>query len=76
MNKWDAWVKCGALGSEMESAALMIVASASRVRMGTVLLVVANQERAKAGLPNPQVHDMTDVIRTAVEAVRVLIRQG
>ena len=76
MNKWDAWVKCGALGSEMESAALMIVASALRVRMGTVLLVVANQERAKAGLPNPQVHDMTDVIRTAVEALRVLIRKG
>mgnify|MGYP002622749491 CR=1 FL=1 len=76
LNKWDAWVKCGALGSEMESAALMIVASVLRVRMGSALLVVANQERAKAGLPNPQVHDMTDVIRTAVEAVRVLIRKG
>ena len=74
-DKWDAWVKCGALGSEMESAALMIVASALRVRMGTVLLVVANQERAKAGLPNPQVHDTTDVTRTAVEAVRILIQK-
>lgn len=76
LDKWDAWVKCGALGSEMESAALMIAASALRVRMGSVLLVIANQEREKAGLPNPQVHDTENVIRTAVEALRVLIRKG
>ena len=38
MNKWDAWVKCGCLASEMESAALYIVGSCLRVRVGTVLL--------------------------------------
>lgn len=76
LDKWDAWVKCGALGSEMESAALMIAASALRVRMGSVLLVIANQEREKAGLPNPQVHDTENVIRVAVEALRVLIRKN
>ena len=72
-NKWKAWVACGALGSEMESAALMTVASALHVRMGTVLLTMANQERAKAGLENPQVHDTDSAIRVAVEAVRRLI---
>ena len=72
--KWDAWIKCGALASEMESAALMVVASTLRVRMGTVLLALANQERERAGLPNPQVHDTSGAIQTAIEAVRVLIR--
>ena len=75
INKWDAWCRLGTLASEMESAALFTVASYLRVRCGTVLLVVANQERAKAGLPNPQVHDTDMAIRCAIEAVRVLIRE-
>lgn len=75
MNKWDAWVACGALASEMESAALFIVGGILRVRVGTVLLTVANQERAKAGLSNPQEHDTEKAIRTAVEALRILIAE-
>lgn len=75
LNKWDAWVKCGALGSEMESAALFIVGACLRVRVGTVLLTIANQERAKAGLDNEQVHDTSGAIRTAIEAIRMLMAQ-
>ncbi len=45
LNKWEAWKRLGCLASEMESAALFIVASALRVRVGSVFLVVANQER-------------------------------
>ncbi|MEE1115193.1 MAG: uridine phosphorylase [Eubacterium sp.] len=75
LNKWDAWIRCGALGSEMESAALFTVGSTLRVRTGTVLLTIANQERAKAGLDNPQVHDTDGAIRTAIEAIRRLIRE-
>lgn len=75
MNKWDAWVRCGCLASEMESAALYIVGSALRVRVGAVLLVMANQERAKQNLPNPVVHDVDAPVRTAIEAVRTLIRE-
>lgn len=75
LNKWDAWVRCGALASEMESAALFVVGSCLRVRVGSCFLVVANQEREKAGLPNKQVHDTDGAIRTAVEAVRILIRR-
>ena len=74
-NKWEAWIRCGALASEMESAALFIVGSLLRVRVGTILRVIANQERAKAGLTNIQVHDTVGAIRTAVEAIRILIRQ-
>ena len=75
LNKWDAWIKCGALASEMESAAMYIVGSTLRVRVGTVLLVVANQERAKMGLSNPQAHDTERAIEAAVEATRILIRK-
>lgn len=75
MDKWNAWVRMGCKASEMESAAAFIVAGYLHVRAGSVLLVMANQERAKAGLSNPVVHDTDVAIRTAVEAVRILIRE-
>ncbi|MDD5791947.1 MAG: uridine phosphorylase [Erysipelotrichaceae bacterium] len=71
---WDAWVKLGCKASEMESAALFIVAQYLHVRCGSCFLVVANQERAKAGLENKQVHDTDLAIKVAVEAIRTLIR--
>ncbi|MEG2699881.1 MAG: uridine phosphorylase [Hungatella sp.] len=71
--KWQAWIRCGALASEMESAALFITGSCRRVRVGTILLTVGNQEREKEGLSNPIVHDTDVAIGTAVEAVRRLI---
>lgn len=72
-NKWNAWLRMGCLASEMESAALYIVGQFLRVRVGSCFLVVANQERAKKGLPNKQVHDMEIAIETAVEALKELI---
>ncbi len=72
--KWDAWKKLGVLASEMESAALYVVAAHLGVRAGTVLLVMANQEREALGLDNPVVHDTEAAITTAVEAVRNLIK--
>ena len=74
-NKWQAWLRMGCLASEMESAALFIAGSFLRVRVGSCFLVVANQERAKAGLPNEQVHDTELAIRTAIEALRILIHE-
>ncbi len=72
-NKWEAWIRCGCLASEMESAALFTAGSCLRVRVGTVLLVLANQERARMGLDNPQVHNTEAAVQTAVEAMRILI---
>ena len=57
----------------MESSTLFIVGNYLRLRTGAVMLVVANQERAKKGLPNPQVHDMEVVYKTTIEAVKSLI---
>lgn len=75
LNKWEAWKRLGCLASEMESAALFIVGSALRVRVGSCFLVMANQERDKAGLENPVVHDTDMAVRVAVQAVRNLIRE-
>ena len=74
-DKWQAWIRVCCLASEMESAALFIAGGFLRVRVGTCLLVVANQERAKKGLPNDQVHDTSMAIKTAIEAIRILIQQ-
>lgn len=72
-NKWNAWIAAGCLASEMESAALFVVSSVLRAKAGSVFSVVWNQERAEKGLSNPEVHDNTAAIKTAVEAVRTLI---
>ncbi len=72
-NKWQAWLKLGCLASEMESAALFIAGSFLKVKVGSIFLVVANQERARAGMENPVVHDTDSAIKTAIEAIRELI---
>ena len=71
--KWQAWLKLGCKASEMESAALFVVADYLKVRCGSVFLVVANQEREKAGLYNPVEHDTDAAVRCGVEALRILI---
>lgn len=73
LNKWNAWLAMGCLASEMESAALFIVGSYLHVKVGSVFLAVANQEREKAGLENPVVHDTEGTIEVAIEAIRALI---
>ncbi len=75
-NKWNAWLKLGCLASEMESAALFIVASYLKVKVGSIFLVVANQEREKQGLENPVAHDTELAIKTAVEAIKNLINEN
>ena len=72
---WRAWIKAGCLASEMESAALYIVAQVLGVRAGCVLNTVWNQEREAKGLNNPKVHDTSPAIKTAIEAIRVLLSE-
>lgn len=72
LNKWEAWKRLGCLASEMESAALFVAGSYLKVKVGSVFLVVANQEREKLGLENPIVHDTDKAIKTAIEAIKLL----
>ncbi|MEG0091770.1 MAG: uridine phosphorylase, partial [Oscillospiraceae bacterium] len=75
-NKWQAWLRGGCLASEMESAALFTVCSALGARAGAVMLCVWNQEREKAGLDNKNEHDTEKAIKTAVEAIKILIDES
>ncbi len=75
IEKWQAWLRLGTLASEMESAPLFVIGSALGVRTGAVFQVYANQERALHGLDNPILKDSTPAIRTAIEAVRILMKQ-
>lgn len=75
LDKWEAWKRLGCLASEMESAALFVVASSLHVRVGSCFLVMANQERERKGLANPVVHDTDMAVQVAVEALRTLIRE-
>ncbi|MBQ3561226.1 MAG: uridine phosphorylase [Oscillospiraceae bacterium] len=75
LNKWEAWKRLGVKASEMESAALFVVASHLKVRCGSCFLVVGNQERNALGMDNPIVHETEGAITVAVEAIRKLIKQ-
>ena len=72
---WKAYIDLGVLCSEMECAALFTAGRFLRVRTGAVLLVMANQERAKKGYQNPVIHDTDDAIRSVIAAMRILIRK-
>ncbi len=76
LDKWEAWKRLGVLASEMESAALFTCAAALGVRCGSVFAVLWNQERKKAGFPDePDCLDTARAIETAVQALRLLIRE-
>lgn len=73
LNKWQAWKKLGCKASEMESAALFTAGSALKIKIGSIFLTVANQEREKLNLENPVVHDTDTAIKAAIEALKILI---
>ena len=75
LNKWEAWKRLNVLASEMESAALFVVASYLNVRCGSEFFVVGNQEREKKGLDNPIYHDTEVAIEVVIQGMRNLIKK-
>ena len=71
--KWDSWKRLGVKASEMESAALFVVASALGCRCGSCFHVVWNQEREAAGLDQKMSEDTSTSVRVAVEGLKLLI---
>ncbi len=71
--KWDAWKRLGVLASEMETAALFTVAAVRGISAGCILHPLWNQERKAAGLADPENFDLDIAIKTAVEALRMII---
>lgn len=74
LHKWEAWKRLGVVGSEMESAALFVVAAHLGVRCGSCFHVVWNQERQAAGLDQAESHDTAGAIEVTIEAIKRMIR--
>ena len=72
--KWESWKRLGVKASEMESAALFVVADALKCRCGSCFHVVWNQEREAAGLDQEMSEDTTAAVEVGVEALKLLIQ--
>ena len=75
LQKWEAWKRLGVLASEMESAALFVVADALGCRCGSCFHVIWNQEREAAGLDQAMSEDTSAAVRVGVEAMKRIIAQ-
>lgn len=75
LQKWESWKRLGVKASEMESAALFVVAAALGVRCGSCFHAVWNQEREKAGLEMPMTEDTTAAVRVGIEAMKRIIAE-
>ena len=71
--KWESWKRLGVKASEMESAALFVVAAALGCRCGSCFHVIWNQEREAAGLDQKMNEDTANSVKVAVEALKLLI---
>lgn len=75
LQKWEAWKRLGVKASEMESAALFVVADALHCRCGSCFHVIWNQEREAAGLDQQMSEDTSAAVRVAVDALKIIIEQ-
>jgi uridine phosphorylase len=77
--RWNAWVAGGAICSEMESAAIFIIAAIHRKRAGGAMLMINDPELGELSIEDRQKHmaefDADRVIRVAVEGLKILIEQ-
>ena len=71
--KWESWKRLGVKASEMESAALFVVAAALGVRCGSCFHVIWNQEREKLGMEMPMTEDTSGAVRVGIEAMKRII---
>lgn len=73
LEKWEAWKRLHVKASEMESAALFVVADALQCRCGSIFHVIWNQERESAGLDQKMDENTASAVEAGVEALKLLI---
>ena len=74
-SRWNSYLKCQCLTSEMETAAVFSVGIVRHVRCGAVLTALWNVERSKANLEDNITDDTTRGIKCAVNAIKILIEK-
>ena len=80
ISRWNSYVKCGCLTSEMECAAIYSVglvrsSQERKIRCGAVLTALWNAERAKQNLPDTYCNSSERAITCAIEAIKLLIER-
>lgn len=71
--RWEAWVRGGCLVSEMECAALFLVASTRRVRAGGVMMVMGHHDFTPMTDEEKAATHVTNLIPVAIEGMRQVI---
>ena len=73
--RWESYLRCGCLTSEMECSAVFSVGIVRGVRCGGVLTALWNAERSKRDLPDIITDDSTRGIQCAANAIKLLIQR-
>jgi uridine phosphorylase len=73
--RWEAWVQGGAICSEMEAAAIFILASIHRVRAGGVMMMVCEGEGLPEDAEGKELFHGDRAIRVAIEGLKILIEK-
>jgi uridine phosphorylase len=74
LDRWKAWVDGGAICSEMEAAAIFVISSILRLRAGGVMLMANSHDVPVQSMEEfERLFDIDRVIRTAIEALKILI---
>jgi uridine phosphorylase len=73
-SKWESFINDGALGSDMETATLYVVARIRGIRAVSVLTALWNQEKENIELKRPS-FDTENAIKVSIEAIRLLINK-
>ena len=75
LSKWETWKRLRVKASEMESAAMFVVADALGARCGSCFHVIWNQEREATGLDQDMSEDTSAAVRVAVDALKIIVQQ-
>ena len=74
-DRWAAWIGGGAICSEMEAAALYIVASVLRVRAGGLMMVMGHPGQSPMTPEEWDASSVDKLLPVAIEGMREIIRR-
>lgn len=72
-DRWSAWMAGGAICSEMEAAALYIVAATLRVRAGGIMLILGHHDQSPMTEEELERSSLDTVLSAAIAGMRELI---
>ena len=75
LNKWEAWKRLGVKASEMESAALFVVADAAGLPLRLLLPCDLESGAGGAGLDQDMSEDTSASVKVAVEGLKKIIQR-